>query len=73
MQEIERRVWGGGSTRRTLVALTALAAACLSVWAASGTAASKPTLVVYSAQGYDKATVAAFQKATGIPTTLDDN
>jgi iron(III) transport system substrate-binding protein len=73
MQEIERRVWGVGSTRRTLVALTALAAACLSVWAASGTAASKPTLVVYSAQGYDKATVAAFQKATGIPTTLDDN
>src|SRR6202043_4263712 len=43
------------------------------VWAASGTAASRPTLVVYSAQGYDKAMVAAFQKATGIPTKLDDN
>jgi iron(III) transport system substrate-binding protein len=43
------------------------------VCAASASASSKPTLVVYSAQGYDKAMVAAFQKATGIPTTLDDN
>src|SRR6202043_3271475 len=43
------------------------------VWAASGTAASQPPPVVYSAQGYDKAMVAAFQKATGIPTKLDDN
>ena len=29
--------------------------------------------MVYSAQGYDKAMVAAFTKATGIPTSLDDN
>jgi hypothetical protein len=31
------------------------------------------TLVVYSAQGYDKVMTAAFQKATGIPVKLDDN
>lgn len=30
-------------------------------------------LVVYSAQGYDHAETAAFQKATGIPVRLDDN
>ncbi|MGI8413166.1 MAG: ABC transporter substrate-binding protein [Solirubrobacteraceae bacterium] len=34
---------------------------------------AKPTLLVYSAQGYDKDTVAAFQKATGIPTKLVDD
>ena len=62
-----------GSTARRIAALAAGAALCLTVWVAAGTAAGKPTLVVYSAQGYDKAMVAAFQKATGIPTTLDDN
>ncbi len=41
--------------------------------AAGSAAAAKPTLVVYSAQGYDHAMVAAFTKATGIPTKLDDN
>jgi iron(III) transport system substrate-binding protein len=43
---------------------------------ASGSASAKPgkvTLTIYSAQGYDKAAVAAFQKATGIPVKLDDN
>ena len=35
--------------------------------------ASKITLVVYSAQGYDHAMTAAFTKATGIPVKLDDN
>ncbi len=36
--------------------------------------ASKPVpLVIYSAQGYDKAAATAFQKATGIPVQLDDN
>lgn len=35
--------------------------------------ASRPTLLVYSAQGYDHNTVAAFQKATGIPTRLVDD
>ncbi len=40
----------------------------------SGSGSTKPTLVVYSAQGYDKAMVAAFKKAyPNIPTTLDDN
>jgi iron(III) transport system substrate-binding protein len=34
---------------------------------------AKVTLTVYSAQGYDKAMVAAFTKATGIPVKLDDN
>ncbi|MCW2906110.1 MAG: extracellular solute-binding protein family 1, partial [Actinomycetia bacterium] len=33
----------------------------------------KVTLTIYAAQGYDKAAVAAFQKATGIPVKLDDN
>jgi iron(III) transport system substrate-binding protein len=37
-----------------------------------GNAATVP-LVVYSAQGYDHAMAAAFQKATGIPVKLDDN
>jgi iron(III) transport system substrate-binding protein len=43
---------------------------------ASSSASAKPgkvTLTIYSAQGYDKAAVAAFQKATGIPVKLDDN
>ncbi len=39
----------------------------------SAKSSAKPTLVVYSAQGYDKAAAAAFQKATGIPAKLDDN
>jgi iron(III) transport system substrate-binding protein len=73
MMKIGRRVRGVSPTLRNLAALAALGAACLSLGAAAGASASKPTLVVYSAQGYDKATVAAFQKATGIPTTLDDN
>ncbi|HET9105374.1 MAG TPA: extracellular solute-binding protein [Solirubrobacteraceae bacterium] len=40
---------------------------------AQSTGAAKPTLLVYSAQGYDKNTVAAFQKATGVPTKLVDD
>jgi iron(III) transport system substrate-binding protein len=39
----------------------------------SSSAAAKVPLVVYSAQGYDHAMPAAFQKATGIPVKLDDN
>ena len=35
--------------------------------------ASTVPLVVYSAQGYDKVEVAAFQKATGITVNLEDN
>lgn len=41
--------------------------------AAASPAATAVPLVVYSAQGYDSAVVAAFQKATGIPTVLDDD
>jgi iron(III) transport system substrate-binding protein len=40
---------------------------------ASSGSPAKVTLVVYSAQGYDKVMTAAFQKATGIPVKLDDN
>jgi len=58
--------------RRLGVAAT-LAVLGAAVWASAGAAGGKPTLVVYSAQGYDKAMVDAFQKATGIPTKLDDN
>jgi iron(III) transport system substrate-binding protein len=39
----------------------------------SSSGAAKMPLVVYSAQGYDHAMAAAFQKATGIPVKLDDN
>jgi iron(III) transport system substrate-binding protein len=39
----------------------------------SSSSSAKVTLTVYSAQGYDKAMVAAFTKATGIPVKLDDN
>lgn len=52
------------------VAMTGLASA---VAASAASAAARPTLVVYSAQGYDHAVVQAFIKATGIPTKLDDN
>jgi iron(III) transport system substrate-binding protein len=60
---------------RALLAVLTLAVAGIvgGVGAAAGSAASKPTLVVYSAQGYDHAMVTAFTKATGIPTKLDDN
>ena len=39
----------------------------------NGGKAARVPLVVYSAQGYDKAMVDAFEKATGIPVKLDDN
>jgi iron(III) transport system substrate-binding protein len=61
-----------------LVGVGALAVAgCASTSSTSSTsspaAPAKVPLVVYSAQGYDKAMTAAFQKATGIPVKLDDN
>ena len=61
--------------RKTRIAAGTAAVTAAVVVATATTAAgdSKPTLVVYSAQGYDKAVVDAFQKATGIPTKLDDN
>jgi iron(III) transport system substrate-binding protein len=60
----------GGALAVGAVAL----AGCGSSGASSTSSGSgKVTLVVYSAQGYDKAMTAAFQKATGIPVKLDDN
>ena len=59
-----------------LAGLGALAlAGCTSSAASDKTsgATTKVPLVVYSAQGYDKAMVAAFSKATGIQVRLDDN
>lgn len=63
------------------ITATVLAAGCSagssssSASTTSGTSAGsgKVPLVVYSAQGYDKAMTTAFQKATGIPVKLDDN
>ncbi len=62
-----------------LVSVAALAIAGCSSSSSSSTSgsssstAAKVPLVVYSAQGYDHAMAAAFQKATGIPVQLDDN
>lgn len=61
-----------GSLRPLAVAV-GITLVSLAVFASAGAAGGKPTLVVYSAQGYDSAVVKAFQKATGIPTKLDDN
>jgi iron(III) transport system substrate-binding protein len=70
-------------TKLTIVAALAgfsvLAAGCSSSPSSSGSggsntaASAKVPLVVYSAQGYDHAMAAAFQKATGIQVKLDDN
>ncbi|MHB8659944.1 MAG: ABC transporter substrate-binding protein [Solirubrobacteraceae bacterium] len=59
---------GGSSSSSTSRSVTASPAA-------SNTSSidSKPTLLVYSAQGYDKNSVAAFQKVSGIPTKLVDD
>jgi iron(III) transport system substrate-binding protein len=63
-----------------LAGLGAVAIAGCSSSSASSTTSAKTSktpkvvpLVVYSAQGYDKAMTQAFQKATGIPVKLDDN
>ena len=56
---------GAAGVGATILGITALGTAA---------AASHPTLVVYSAQGYDKAMVAAFEhKYPSIPVTLNDN
>ncbi|WP_042406208.1 ABC transporter substrate-binding protein [Streptacidiphilus carbonis] len=67
-----------GTALAAAVAVAGLATGCGgSAKASTGgstTASSAPVpLVVYSAQGYDKAMVTAFQKATGIPTKLVDD
>jgi iron(III) transport system substrate-binding protein len=63
------------------ITATVLAAGCsagsssssASTTSGSSAGSGKVPLVVYSAQGYDKAMTTAFQKATGIPVKLDDN
>lgn len=55
------------------LAVGAVALAGCATSNASSSGSGKVTLVVYSAQGYDHAMTAAFQKATGIPVKLDDN
>lgn len=68
----------------TLTVLVVAASLFLLGWSASGsataatsrsarTARSVVPLVVYSAQGYDHAETSAFQRATGIPVSLEDN
>lgn len=61
---------GGSSASSSTSSASAKTPASQPVSATSG---SKQTLLVYSAQGYDKNTVTAFQKATGIPTKLVDD
>ncbi|HVB13614.1 MAG TPA: extracellular solute-binding protein [Candidatus Dormibacteraeota bacterium] len=53
-----------------VIALSAVAATPLHL---VGAKTKNVPLVVYSSQGYDKNTVKAFQKATGIPTQLVDD
>jgi iron(III) transport system substrate-binding protein len=56
------------------LAIAGCSSASSSSSSSTGTASSgQVTLTVYSAQGYDKAMVSAFTKATGIPVKLDDN
>jgi iron(III) transport system substrate-binding protein len=55
------------------LAIGAIAAAGCSSSPSSSASNQKVPLVVYSAQGYDHAMAAAFQKATGIQVKLDDN
>ena len=60
----------------TLTTATGAGEAAIAASASSAAAAtsSGPPLVVYSAQGYDSAEVAAFEKATpGVKVTLDDD
>jgi ABC-type glycerol-3-phosphate transport system substrate-binding protein len=65
---------GARLARRTGAALAATVLS-LSVLTVTAEASSKgPTLVVYSAQGYDKASVAAFNRTNpGFTVTLNDN
>lgn len=60
---------GGGSGSGT----SAAASGSASGSTASAAGAKKVPLVIYAAEGYDAAEGKAFQKATGIPTTVDDN
>jgi iron(III) transport system substrate-binding protein len=55
------------------VGVAAIAGCSSSSSNGSSSGSGKVPLVVYSAQGYDSAMTKAFEKATGIPVTLDDN
>jgi iron(III) transport system substrate-binding protein len=52
---------------------TAASSATTAAAAAAASQTTKVPLVVYSAQGYDSAVTKAFQAATGIPVSLDDD
>jgi iron(III) transport system substrate-binding protein len=81
------RPGSGLPRRKKMTARTRLAAAVMTVAAltttsgvvattatvAAAATTSGPTLVVYSAQGYDSAETTAFEKATGIQVSLDDD
>lgn len=61
-------------SRIVAAALTAAVASLPLVAISAGAAAKAPTLVVYSAQGYDSAAVTAFNKThPGFTVTLNDN
>ncbi len=65
---------GALRSRITAVALAATVASLSLLSSSSGAAAQHPTLVVYSAQGYDSAAVTAFNKTNpGFKVTLNDN
>ncbi|MDF3291598.1 ABC transporter substrate-binding protein [Streptomyces silvisoli] len=66
---------GTGATLAAALMAVAVAGCGGKSSAATGSATSGAPvpLVVYSAQGYDKAMTTAFQKATGIPTQLVDD
>jgi iron(III) transport system substrate-binding protein len=69
-----RLIAGLASIGALAIAGCSSASSSASSSSSSGTSSStKVTLTVYSAQGYDKAMVSAFTKATGIPVKLDDN
>src|SRR5579863_861958 len=66
------------TTKLAAAVMTAAAMATTGIVATTATVAaaatsSGPTLVVYSAQGYDSAETTAFEKATGIHVSLDDD
>ncbi|MGH9071094.1 MAG: ABC transporter substrate-binding protein [Acidimicrobiales bacterium] len=69
----------GGTTTPSATATTAgngsatTAAGGSTATTAATSGSSGPPLIVYAAEGYDKAMTMAFQKATGIVTKLDDD
>ncbi|MEZ0068766.1 iron(III) transport system substrate-binding protein [Streptacidiphilus sp. MAP12-20] len=71
-----RLVGSAAAAGLVMAAVSACGGASQAASSAGGSAAATGApvpLVVYSAQGYDKAVTDAFQKATGIPTKLVDD